>query len=144
MRIEKQLVDKQYYGKKRLKSDIKYIVVQTVGTKLPHYVVKDGKSIQHIPDEYITDAISGGKLNKQGYLHGICTKHNSISIGVFDVMSDEDKQTCLNLIMTLKQRYHIDNFDIVRQVDVTGAVNPRGWYESRAWAKDITDKLIDV
>lgn len=59
-------------------------------------------------------------------------------------MSDDDVQTCLNLIMTLKQRYKINNNDIVRQKDVTGENDPVKWYDDNKWTNDIKNKLIDI
>lgn len=145
MKIEKKIADMRHYGDKRDLRDIKYIVIQTIGNKAtPHYHIKDAEAIQIVPDNYISDAVNGARLSKQGYLHGICTKYNCISIGIPEKMSKEDKQTCINLIMTIKQRYKVKNDDIIRQTDVTGDIDPAEWYDSAKWKKDIKDKLIDI
>ena len=145
MKIEKKIADPKYYDEKRDTNDIKYIVIQTVSNKAtPHYHIVDGKAIQVVPDVYMSNSINGAKVNEFGYLHGICTKYNCISIGVPEDMSDEDKQTCLNLVMTIKQRYKIKNENIVRQLNVTGEINPREWFDYDKWKRDIQNKLIDV
>ena len=145
MKIEKKLAEMKYYGDKRSTNDIKYIVVQTFGNKAStHYHIKDGKAIQIIPDNYMSDAINGARLTLNGYLHGICTKYNCISIGVPSNLSEDDKQTCLNLIMTIKQRYKVNNDNIVRQMDVTGEHDPDVWRDNYIWNKDIKNKLIDI
>jgi hypothetical protein len=59
-------------------------------------------------------------------------------------MSEEDKQTCINLIMTIKQRYKIDNDNVIRQMDVTGVENPMIWKDKEKWISDIKNKLIDI
>ena len=145
MRIASQLVEPQYYGENRNVEDIKYIVIQTIGNKaVPHYYIQDGIAIQKVPDEYTSDAVSGGRVNKYGYLHGVCTKYNSISIGLPEEISLENKTICVNLIMTIKQRYNIANNDIVRQMDVTGACDPECWFNDTYWNKDIKDRLIEI
>lgn len=145
MKIEKRIASPKYYGSKRDKNDITYIVVQTVGnTATPHYHIVNGIAIQIIPDEHMSDSVNGARLSDFGYLHGICTKYNSISIGVPEKMSEDDKQTCFDLIMTIKQRYKIKNENIVRKLSVTGEVNPREWFDNDKWKKDIQNKLIEL
>lgn len=145
MKIEKKLANPKYYGDKRSTSDIKYIVIQTIGNKAtPHYYIKESEATQIIPDDYMSDAVNGVRVTKLGKLHGICTKYNSILVGIPQKLSDTDKETCLKLIMTLKQRYKINNDDIVRQTDVTGAKDPAEWYDIIKWKSDIKSKLIDV
>ena len=145
MKIEKKIADPKYYDEKRDTNDIKYIVIQTISNKAtPHYHVTNGQAIQIVPDKYMSNSVNGARLNDFGFLHGICTKYNSISIGVPENMSDDDKQTCVNLIMTIKQRYKINNKNIVRQLDVTGEISPREWFDNDKWKEDIQNKLIDV
>lgn len=144
MKIEKRIADAKHYGDKRSTKDIKYIVIQNITNKpVSHYNIVDGEAIQFIPDDHMGNSVSGPKLSKWGYLHGICTKYNSISIGVPYKLSDSDRQMCLNLVMTIKQRYKIKNDDIIRQMDVTGEMDPDVWHESDSWNKDIKNKLID-
>jgi len=144
MKIEKRYADPKHYSDKR-QDKIVYIVIQALDNKpTPHYHITDGKAIQFVPDNFMSDSVNGGKLNPCGYLHGICHKYNSISIGVTDNMSEEDKTVCFNLIMTLKQRYGIKSDNIVRQKDVTGEMNPCIWYDNDKWKEDIKDKLIDL
>lgn len=80
------------------------------------------------------------KIESQPY---ICTKYNSVSIGLSDTLSEQDIETCLRLIMTLKQRYDVENDNIVRQMDITGEHNPKTWHDMNKWKKNIKDKLID-
>lgn len=144
MKIEKRLISYKNIKEKRTKDEIKYIVVQTIEeNKLSHYRIVNGKAIQFIPDTGLSDSVNGARLSFLGHLHGICTKYNSISIGITDNISNDDIQTCYNLIMTLKQRYNIDKKNIVRQLDVTGVSNPEIWQDNNAWEKDIISKLID-
>ena len=144
MRISRRFADKRTYGEKRSTDDIQYIVVQTISnTASSHYFIRDNEAIQLIPDEYMSNAINGARIGKDGILHGICTKYNSISIGVPYEMSDDVKQMCLNLVMTIKQRYKICNENIVRKTDVTGESNPEAWYDNDRWTKDIKNKLIE-
>lgn len=145
MKIEKKLTNPKYFDGERPKEDIKYIVIQNIDNiAIPHYHLSDGKVIQVIPDDNMTDAVSGPKLTRFGVLHGICSKYNSISIGVPYKMSAEDKQMCLNLIMTIKQRYKIKNDNIIRQKDITGIMNPDVWHDNDKWNTDIKNKLIDI
>lgn len=145
MKIERKLADKKFYGEKRSTKDIQYIVIQTINNNATtHYHIRSSAVYQIIPDEYMSNATNGARASKNGFLHGICTKYNSVSIGVPCKMSLDDKQTCLNLVMTLKQRYKIDNDNIVRQVDVTGGFDPEEWCDNDRWVKDIKKKLIDI
>lgn len=145
MKIEKKIAPPKYYGDKRTEDDIIYIVLQTIDNGVvTHYRVADGKAIQIIPDDYMSDAVNGPRFNKMGYLHGICNKYNCISIGVKDYMSEEDVKTCISLIMTIKQRYKINNDCVIRQMDVTGESNPSIWHDTEKWIKDIKGKLIEL
>lgn len=145
MKIEKKIADIRHYGDRRKIGDITYIVIQTIGNKpSPHYHIVDGGAVQIVPDSYMSNSVNGARVNKRGYLHGICTQYNSISIGVPEEMSDDDKQTCLNLIMTLKQRYKVKNDNIVRQMNVTGENDPAEWRDEEKWKNDIKNKLIDI
>ena len=144
MKIEKKYANPKHYSDKR-QDKILYIVIQALEHKpTPHYHIVDGKAIQVIPDDFMSDSVNGGQLNRNGYLHGICHKYNSISIGVTNNMSEDDIAMCFNLIMTLKQRYGIKNDNIVRQKDVTGEYNPCIWCDNDKWNKDIKDKLIEL
>ena len=145
MKIEKRIADAKHYGDKRSTKDIKYIVIQNITNKpVSHYNIINGEAIQIIPDDHIGNSVSGPRLNRRGYLHGVCTKYNSVSIGVPCKLSDSDKQMCFNLIMTIKQRYKINDDDIIRQMDVTGEMDPETWHDSDSWNKDIKNKLIDI
>ena len=144
MKIEKKIADPKYYDIQR-EEKITYIVVQEIRNKAtPHYHIANGKAVQIVPDNHLSNSVNGGKLNRNGYLHGICNKYNSISVGVSDIMSDEDKQACLDLIMTLKQRYRVKIENIVRQKDITGEENPNIWHDNETWKEDINDKLIEL
>ena len=145
MKIEKKIADMRFYGDKRNTDDIVYIVVQSIGNKpTPHYHIVEGEAVQIVPDHNISNSVNGARVNKRGYLHGVCTKYNSISIGVPEKMSDKDKQTCFNLLMTLKQRYKVKNENIVRQINVTGENDPAEWHDEEKWKRDIKNKLIDL
>ena len=145
MKIEKKLAPERLYKEYRTTDNIKYIVVQVIENNIvQHYHVHNGKAIQLIPDNYMSDSVKGAKLSDYGKLHGICNKYNSISVGVPNNMSAADKQTCVNLLMTIKQRYKICNENIVRQLDVTGVANPEQWHDNDKWNADIKNKLIDI
>lgn len=125
--------------------NIKYIVIQNMGNKFsPHYHIKDGKVVQIIPDVNMSNSVNGGKLNAYGVLHGVCTKYNSISIGVCDNLSEEDKKVCVNLVMTLKQRYNIEKNNIIRKKDVTGILEPKEWHNDKSWIEEVVNKIIEV
>ena len=144
MKIEKKLLDRKFYGDKR-PQNIKYIVIQDINNNsVTHYYIADGVVTQIVPDENMTDSVNGGKLNRRGYLHGICTKYNSLSVGLPNNMSKDDEETCIRLIMTLKQRYDIKNDNIVRKMDITGELNPMKWHDNEKWNKDIKGRLIDI
>ena len=144
MKIEKRIASPEHYSDKR-RDKIIYIVVQEINNKCtPHYHITDGKAIQIVPDDYMSNSVNGGRLNHHGTLHGICTKYNSISIGVNDIMTDDDIVTCLKLVMTLKQRYKVDKNNIIRQMDITGEASPSIWYDYDKWASDIIKNLIDI
>lgn len=145
MKIDKQLAPLKYYGDRRSKDDIIYIVVQSIDNRpITHYQVVNGIAIQKIPDDYLSDAVNGPRMCSFGYLHGICTKYNSITIGISDRLSEDDLQTCRHLIMTIKQRYKIHDDCIIRQRDVTGEANPEIWFDDDRWKADIKDKLIEL
>lgn len=145
MKIEKKYAHCSHYGGKRDENDINYIVIKSIDDKpITHYHIVNGTAIQLIPDENISDSVNGARMCVKGYLHGICTRYNSISIGVSDKMSKEDLQTLINLIMTIRQRYKIKNENVIRQMDITGEFNPEIFYEDDTWKKNILDKLIEI
>lgn len=145
MKIEKKIAPPKYYGDKRSLEDIIYIVVQTINNgTVTHYHINNGQAFQIIPDNYMSDAVNGPRFHKRGYLHGICNKYNCISIGITENMSEEDIKTCINLIMTIKQRYKINNDCVIRQMDVTGETNPIIWHDNEKWIKDIKNNLIEL
>lgn len=145
MKIEKKYAHCSHYGDKRDENDINYIVIKSIDDKpITHYHIVNGTAIQLIPDENISDSVNGARMCVKGYLHGICTRYNSISIGVSDKMSKEDLQTLINLIMTIRQRYKIKNENVIRQMDITGEFNPEIFYEDDTWKKNILDKLIEI
>lgn len=144
MRIESRLTIPGNYGGVRPES-IKYIVIQNIGNKFsPHYHIKDGKAVQIIPDANMSNSVNGGKLNDCGVLHGVCTKYNSISIGVCDNLSKEDKNICVNLVMTLKQRYNVKKNNIIRKKDVTGALEPTEWHNDKKWIEEVVKQIIEL
>ena len=59
-------------------------------------------------------------------------------------MTEDDVQTCLHLIMTIKQRYKVHNDCIIRKTDVTGEINPESLFDNDRWKADIKDKLIEI
>lgn len=145
MKIEKDYINDKFFDEKREISEIKYIVIKDIiNSSATHYIIINGKAIQKIPDKYTSKAVNGGKLNRFGFLHGICTKYNSISIGIQDRLSDEDKEMCLKLVMTLKQRYNIKNDNVVRQMDITGKCEPKAWHNFDIWNAELKEKLIDL
>ena len=120
MKIEKDYINDKFFDEKREISEIKYIVIKDIiNSSATHYIIINGKAIQKIPDKYTSKAVNGGKLNRFGFLHGICTKYNSISIGLQDRLSDEDKEMCLKLVMALKQRYNIKNDNVLTSLFIS-------------------------
>lgn len=145
MKIERRIADNRLYGDRRDKANIKYIVVQTIENRpTAHYHVVNGEAIQLVPDGNMSNSVNGGKLSPKGILHGICTKYNSISIGLPYNLTPEDIQTCIKLIMTIKQRYNVENENVIRQMDITGEPNPERWFKDDKWNQDIKSNLIDV
>ena len=143
MKIEKNLTNPKNYCEER-KCKIYYIVIQEIGNKFsPHYHIVDGKAIQIVPDRNMSNSVNGGRVNKYGTLHGVCTKYNSISIGIGNNPSSDDLKVCIDLIMTLKQRYNIKMENIIRQRDITGEANPERWCDKDKWKTEIVDKLIE-
>ena len=144
MRIESRLTNPKNYDGVRPER-IKYIVIQNIGNKFsPHYHVKDGKAVQIIPDSNMSNSVNGGKLSNCGVFHGVCTKYNSISIGVCDNLSKEDKKICLNLVMTLKQRYNIKKNNIIRKKDITGVSEPTEWHIDKNWIEEVVKQIIEL
>lgn len=144
MRIEKRITNPKNYDGER-PTGIKYIVIQNIGNRhSPHYHISEGKVIQIIPDGNMSNSVNGGKVNACAKLHGICTKYNSISIGICNDLSEDDKQACIDLIMTLIQRYNIDKNNVVRKKDVTGCLDPTGWCDDNTWTKEIVNCIIDL
>lgn len=144
MRIESRLTNPENYDDVRPDS-IKYIVIQNIGnTYSPHYHIKDGKAIQIIPDVNMSNSVNGGRLNGCGMLHGICTKYNSISIGVCDNLSKDDKKACIDLVMTLKQRYNVEKNNIIRKKDITGVSEPTEWYNDKNWIEEVVKQIIEL
>lgn len=144
MKIQRRIADTGSYGDRRALSDITYIVIQTIENKpISHYNIVKGEVIQRIPDDYISDAVNGRKLCSKGILHGICTKYNCISIGLPEKLSTDDENACIKLIMTIKQRYKIEDSNVIRQMDVTGEPNPMIWQDNNKWAKFI-QRLKDL
>lgn len=145
MRIQRRMADTKAYGDKRATDDIKYIVLQTIENKpVSHYNIVKGEVFQLIPDDYMSDSVNGRKLCSKGILHGICTKYNSISIGLPQKASAEDLNSCIKLIMTIKQRYKIEDSNVIRQMDITGEPNPEKWNDDKSWNKDVKSKLIEI
>lgn len=145
MRIQRRIADTKAYGDKRATDDIKYIVIQTIENKpVSHYNIVKGEVIQLIPDDYMSDSVNGRKLCSKGILHGICTKYNSISIGLPSKPSTDEIQTCIKLIMTIKQRYKVKNEKVIRLTDITGEPNPKKWYDNERWHNDIISNLIEL
>lgn len=145
MKIEQKITSHKNYGGSRSTDDIVYIVVKTIDDRpITHYHVVNGTAIQLIPDENISESVNGARMCFTGYLHGICTRYNCVSIGVPEKMSRDDKKTLLYLVMTLKQRYRIYDDNIVRLKDVTGECNPEIYYDDGSWKRDIKDKLIEL
>lgn len=144
MKIEKKFADLKN-REKRDKSEIKYIVIQPFQNKdTSHYHIMDNKVYQILPDSCISDSVSGGKLNRLGVYHGICTRFNSVSISVKDYPDKKDIELCKHLIMTIRQRYNIRDNDIIRQTDITGEIGPEIWFNNSRWNEDIIQGLKDM
>ena len=80
MKIVKKFADIKPRDKRDTK-DINYIVIQAFSDQdTSHYHVSDGKIVQILPDNCISNSINGGKVSRFGLYHGICNKYNSVSI----------------------------------------------------------------
>ena len=131
MKIESKINKSKDYGAQRDISEIKYIVVQSIDNgPLTHYHVVNEKVIQMIPDKFMSDSVNGARLSQSGIYHGICTKYNSLSIGI-----NKDDGLCVHLILTLMQRYKIPPDNVIRKVDVTGEANPEIWFDNNEWGR---------
>lgn len=126
MKIESRINYKKDYGCQRNTSDIKYIVV--LSSDDTHYVVDGDKVYQHIPDIFMSDSVNGARICSLGAFHGICTRYNSLTVGI---TSDSEKSICL--IRTLMQRYKIPPENVLRKTDVTGEMNPEIWFDKHKW-----------
>ena len=145
MVIEKKFTESKNYGDKRNKDDIEYIVVQEFSDKpTAHYHIVGEKAVQLIPDDYISNAVNGGRYCHLGVYHGICTKFNSISICISENPTDDDLKLLSHVIMTLKRRYKVDLTKIIRQADVTGEPNPQIFLDSSKWHDRVIQKIIDM
>lgn len=143
MKIEKNLTNPKNYCEER-KCKIEYIVIQNIGNRFsPHYHIVDGNAIQIIPDKNMSNSVNGGRLNQHGTLHGICTKYNSISIGIGINPSSDDIKACISLIMALKQRYNVKIENVICQRDITGELSPERWCDKGRWKAEIVDKLTE-
>lgn len=141
MKIDKRYADLTNREKRQIK-DIQYIVIQTFNNKdTSHYQIANGNVYQLLPDDVLSNSVNGGRLNKYGVYHGICTKYNSISIGLKDYPKRDDVETCRHLIMTIIQRYNISRDKVIRQTDVTGEVSP---FDKDKWEKDILLELMNM
>ena len=143
MKIERKYADLKYREKRC--DNIEYIVIQSFTDKdTSHYQIIDGKVYQMLPDNILSASVNGGRLNQYGILHGICTKYNSITIGVKDDPENDDIELCKHLIMTLRQRHKIKENNIIRQIDITGEVSPKIWFDKDKWEKDIIIALKNM
>lgn len=145
MKIEKKITDACNYGDKRNTGDIKYVVLLDLGERpTPHYHVCGDKVYQIVPDNMMSATVNGARLSKDGVYHGICTKYNSVSIGINNNLSDKDSELCLHLIMTLLQRYDLRPDDVIRLKDITGEISPEIWEDNNKWTDDVINKLNDM
>ena len=46
--------------------------------------------------------------------------------------------------MTLRQRHKIKENNIIRQIDITGEVSPKIWFDKDKWEKDIIIALKNM
>lgn len=142
MKIEKRITSPKNYGDKRDTKDILYIVIDSIDNGPScHYHIANGKAYQIVPDNYMSDSINGARLSRLGVYHGICTKYNSISIGIDDNPSDEEIDLCFHTVMMLLQRYAISLDNILRKVDVTGTAEPEIWFDNYRWNRDIVNRI---
>ncbi len=131
MKIESKINRNKDYGQRRNAEDIKFIVVQSIDNgPTPHYHVTKDKVIQIIPDKCMSDSVNGARHGRLGVYHGICTKYNSLSVGI-----SADDELCMHLILTLMQRYDIPLENVLRKTDVTGEMNPKEWFDKDKWTE---------
>ena len=139
MKIESKINKAKDYGEIRPTSDIEYIVVSALNNKSStHYHVANNKAVQVIPDNCMSDTVCGPRLNKFGIYHGICTRYNSLTIGINEVDG-----LCVHLILTLMQRYNIPPDNVLRKLDITGEMEPDLWSNDYKWY-EIKDKIKSI
>jgi hypothetical protein len=144
MKIIKKYADLKTRDKRNT-SNICFIVIQSFNNKdTGHYHIVDGGLYQMLPDDYISNSVNGCKYNKLGIYHGICTKYNSISIGIADNPEESDIELCRHLIITIRQRYGIKEENVIRQTDVTGDISPEIWFDKNRWDKEIIQGIKDI
>lgn len=145
MKIAKKYVSPKHYGDKRSTGEIKYIVIQSLCNKpCSHYVVRNDESVQLIPDDRISLAVKGPRMTKEGVYHGVSNVYNSLSVCIPENPTSEELDLCRHLVMTLKQRYKIDNDNIIRLKDITGENNPEYFADNDRWHKCFCEKINNV
>lgn len=145
MVIDKKFTEPKNYGDKRNKNDIEYIVIQEFSDKpTAHYHIVNEQVLQLIPDDFISNAVNGGKCCNLGIYHGICTKYNCISICIVENPNENDLELLSHLIMTIKRRYKISDDNILRQSDVTGEPNPQMFLDNRKWHEKVIQRVKNM
>ena len=153
-KLKINLANKNNYGSKRSKSNIKWIVVHYTGNDgdsdeangnyfknnvvkaSAHYFIDDDSITQSVPDDYVAYSVGGSKYSncKQtggGKYYGQATNANTLNVELCDsnkngeVMATE--RTLDNAITFIKkkmQEYNIDTEHVIRHFDVTGKSCP--------------------
>lgn len=153
-KLKTNLANKNNYGSKRSKSNIKWIVVHYTGNDgdsdeangnyfknnvvkaSAHYFIDDDSITQSVPDDYIAYSVGGSRYSnyKQtggAKYYGQATNANTLNFELCDskksgiVMVTEE--TLNNAVAFIKQKmkeYEIDEDHVIRHFDVTGKQCP--------------------
>lgn len=148
------LANKNNYGSKRSKANIKWIVIHYTGNDgdsdesngnyfknnvvkvSAHYFIDDDSITQSVPDEYIAYSVGGSKYPnyKQtggAKYYGQANNTNTLNIELCDAKKDgkvmATEKTLDNAVTFIKQKmkeYDIDIEHVIRHFDVTGKCCP--------------------
>lgn len=168
MQIQTMLANKGNYGKKRLTSDIKYIVMHytandgdsarnnciyyrdNVKKASAHYYCDDNSIWQSVPDDYVAWSVGGKKYanTKGGRLHGVATNSNTISIEICDTLRNgviyptaKTLDNAVNLCKMLMVKYKVPASRVIRHYDVTGKLCPAYWLDDTRWNNEFLTRI---
>lgn len=168
MKIKTNYAHPKNYGVERGKDRIKYLVYHYTANDgdsdeanakyfhdrivkaSAHYFVDNDSITQSVPENMIAFSVGGKKLNSGGYLNGICTNTNSISIELCDSkkngrydFTENTLEQAIELGKAMMDKYNIPIERVVRHYDVTGKICPRPFVEDVGYWITFKGRLID-